>query len=286
VYFPGTGVCSITDRMSDGAAIEIASVGSEGIVGLNALTGETLPGRQTFVQVGDGTAQWMPLGVFEREIGRNDALRGLADRFCQNFLESMMQLVVCNRLHTLTQRCSRWLLTTHDRLGRVRFEMHPSGLARVFGVSPADLAGVTGRFEQLGLASFEERSITIFDAFGLERLTCPCYRALKRAYEWQPASVVADTPPGDAADESARQPLPARILQMPAAGPACCALCGTAVNLPHKSETECLIALDAEAARLCEQLRMLRRRRIAVVERRLSMYRSFLRNSSHWRQSH
>jgi hypothetical protein len=43
VYFPGSSACSVQNRMSDGRAIEVACVGSEGVVGLPAL-GATLPG--------------------------------------------------------------------------------------------------------------------------------------------------------------------------------------------------------------------------------------------------
>lgn len=33
VYFPLTGLCSIIDKMADGAGIEVACIGSEGVVG-------------------------------------------------------------------------------------------------------------------------------------------------------------------------------------------------------------------------------------------------------------
>ena len=41
VYFPGTGLCSIINKMADGGGIEVACIGNEGVVGLNALAGES-----------------------------------------------------------------------------------------------------------------------------------------------------------------------------------------------------------------------------------------------------
>ena len=41
VYFPGTGLCSIINKMADGGSIEVACIGNEGVVGLSALAGES-----------------------------------------------------------------------------------------------------------------------------------------------------------------------------------------------------------------------------------------------------
>ena len=117
VYFPGTGLCSIINKMADGSGIEVACIGSEGIVGFNALAGESPAERNGFVQVADGTVEYMPAVFFERELARNGHFREVVDRFCQSFLETVIQAVACNRLHTTDQRCCRWLLSVHDRSG-------------------------------------------------------------------------------------------------------------------------------------------------------------------------
>ena len=275
VYFPGTGLCSITNTMSDGALIEIASVGNEGVVGLTTLTGESPDHRHTFLHVGEGTAQWMPLLLFERELSHEGALRDLVDRYCRVFLESMIQAVACNRLHSLTERCARWLLTTHHRLGRAKFEMGPRTLARVLGVKATELAPVVMKFEQLCLIKQEERTFTVFDEVGLKRLTCPCYHALTRGYvEAQPAD---DVKPEQEAQGSASQP--ARILPIRPPGETTCMLCGSAKRLPHKSDHECILALDEEIKSLFTRVKSLRKTRANLLARRIEMYRSFLKNS-------
>lgn len=278
VYFPGTGLCSITNTMSDGALIEIASVGNEGVVGLTTLTGESPDRSHTFLHVGEGTAQWMPLLLFERELSREGTLRELVDRYCRIFLESMIQAVACNRLHSLTERCARWLLTTHHRLGRAKFEMGQGTLARVLGVKASELAAVVMKFEQLGLIKQEERTFTIFDDVGLKRLTCPCYHALKRGY--------IDAQPADESKlEEKSQPFaaqPAKILAIRPLGETTCMLCGSAKRLPHKSDHECILALDEEIKSLFARMKSLRKTRANMLSRRLEMYRSFLKNSSHF----
>src|SRR5437016_4644671 len=36
VFFPNSGVCSVTSMMKNGAAVEVATVGAEGMVGISA----------------------------------------------------------------------------------------------------------------------------------------------------------------------------------------------------------------------------------------------------------
>lgn len=269
VYFPGTGLCSITSSMTDGALIEIASVGNEGLVGLTTLTGEA-PRRHTFLHVGEGTAQWMPLVLFERQLAQEEGMRQLVDRFTRIFLETMIQAVACNRLHSLPERCARWLLTTHDRLGRAKFEMGPRTLGRVLGVKPGAIEPIVMNFERLGLISQNRQTFTIFDAVGLKRLACRCYESLKRGY----TEVNAQTPE--------TSPLPpsetAKIIRMRPAGDTGCMLCGLTVHLPHKSSHECLVALDQELEQMFKRMQSLRTMRKTLLMQRLSMYRSFLKN--------
>jgi Crp-like helix-turn-helix domain len=275
VYFLGTGVCSITNSMADGALIEIASVGSEGLVGLTSLTGEAPHRRHRFLHVSEGTAQWMPLLVFEHELVREGPLRELVERFCRVFLESMIQAVACNRLHSLHERCARWLLTTHDRLGRARFEMGSRTLARVLGVKPTELEAVVMKFEQLGLIKRDDRTFTVFDALGLRRLACPCYRALKRGYsEPLPAD---DQKPGKPSPSPPARP--AKILSMRPPGDTTCMLCGCTLRVPHKSTYECILALDTEIASLFVRAKSLRKIRKDLLSRRLAMYRNVLKNA-------
>lgn len=68
VYFPNGGVFSITTVLPDGSQVEVATVGDEGMVGIEALFGEdaTAPG-EAFLQVPDGSAV---------KISRPRAMRG------------------------------------------------------------------------------------------------------------------------------------------------------------------------------------------------------------------
>ena len=59
VYFPGGGVCAITQSMRNQRMVQVAIVGNEGFVGISALFGGDRVSSGAFVKVPDGAAQVM-----------------------------------------------------------------------------------------------------------------------------------------------------------------------------------------------------------------------------------
>ena len=53
VFFPNGGVVSVTAVMKNGAMVEIATVGDEGLLGINALFGDDMVRSETMMQVPD-----------------------------------------------------------------------------------------------------------------------------------------------------------------------------------------------------------------------------------------
>src|SRR5437762_3483484 len=70
VYFPWSGVCSLTAAMKDGRIIEVATIGNEGVVGMSAYFGSQLPDALTVVQVPGAGADTMRVGTFTAEMER------------------------------------------------------------------------------------------------------------------------------------------------------------------------------------------------------------------------
>jgi CRP-like cAMP-binding protein len=270
VYFPGTGLCSIINKMADGSGIEVACIGSEGVVGLNALAGDSPAERNGFVQVADGTVEYMPTVFFERELARNGHFRAVVDRFCHSFLEAVIQAVACNRLHTTEQRCCRWLLSVHDRIGRGRFELKGRFLARAMGVRNSEVAAILASLEEQRLVTHDGQSITILDAIGLRRLACGCYAAMKRAYAPDASTEKLKT--------AVSRPV-ARVLRMrPGAG--ACTLCGSSTHVPHQNGHACILALDEEIAGLIQKTHTLRKYRAQLLANRAQLYRDILKRSN------
>ena len=113
VYFPRRGTLSALTRMADGRAIEVATIGNEGMVGLMAFIGAKTTPNEVIVQVsGDGLR--MRADVLEEEASRDGELRRLLLLYHTAFDTQVSQSVACNGLHPFFKRCCRWLLITHD----------------------------------------------------------------------------------------------------------------------------------------------------------------------------
>ena len=270
VYFPATGACSIINKMSDGRGIEVACVGNEGVVGINFLTGEASVERDGFIQVADGTVEYIPVLFFEREYARNGRFRQVVDRFCAAFVGRVIQSVACNRLHALEERCCRWLLSVHERLGRGRYELRSRFLARAMGAKHAEVAQILAALQDQGIVRHDGTSITILDTIGLRRLACGCYEAMKQTYV---APVRVETP-------GAAAPAPTATILRMRSGVTPCTLCGSSAAVPHANTHACILALDAEIGDLVQRTHTLRKYRAQLLANRAHEYRNILKRSS------
>jgi CRP-like cAMP-binding protein len=272
VYFPVSGLCSIINKMADGEGIEVACIGNEGVVGVHAVADEDPTDRNGFVQVADGSVQYMPVVLFEREMARNGRFREVIDSFSHSFLEMMIQAVACNRLHTTEERCCRWLLSVHDRIGRARFELKVRFLARAVGARNSEVAAIVTSLEEQGLIRHDSSSITIVDTVGLRRRACRCYDVMKRSYSLE--RVLAEPEP-----VAVRKPT-AKVLAMRPGGSGGCTLCGSTTRVPHKNGHECILALDEEIDGLVQRTHTLRKYRALLLANRAQLYRDILKRSS------
>lgn len=182
VYFPLTGVNSLLTILQDGTAIEVATVGNEGMVGLPVFLGDdTIPGK-AIAQV-PGDALRMPSDVFRAAVGRYEPLRNILDTYTQALFVLVSQSVACNRVHTTEQRCARWLLMTQDRVGNNQFSLTQEFLSQMLGVRRASVSEVAQELQQEGLISYSRGEITVLDRQGLEVRACECYWIVRREFE-------------------------------------------------------------------------------------------------------
>ena len=74
MYFPNGGVVSITTLMNDGRLVEVATVGDEGMVGIEAYLGaDAVALGDTMLQVPDTSAEMMTVTSFRQAISRTTA---------------------------------------------------------------------------------------------------------------------------------------------------------------------------------------------------------------------
>jgi CRP-like cAMP-binding protein len=186
IYFPGGGVCSVTNVMEDGRLIEVATVGNEGMIGLTALSqDEPLGESMVQVPVPGMTAQVMTVAAFKQETDRRTPLYSIVQRWSYAFLAAVMQSVACNGLHSVEERCARWLLQTHDRVGKGSddFLLTQEFLAVMLGARRPSVTIAVGTLQKAGLITYGHKKMAILNRTALEKVSCECYRAIKNQME-------------------------------------------------------------------------------------------------------
>src|SRR5579872_4806418 len=96
VYFPIDAVLSVVAQMRDGGAIEVGTVGREGVSAIPLLLGATTSANESYCQV-PGRAFVINSDHFRRLLSVGDEqLRGVLDRFLQAYVNMLGQLAACN----------------------------------------------------------------------------------------------------------------------------------------------------------------------------------------------
>jgi CRP-like cAMP-binding protein len=178
VLFIESGVCSLVASTREGQAVECAAVGTEGFVGTPAVVaGQGLP-VDTVAQT-SGTALRMTAEAFRRELERDEEFRNISRRYVHALLAQALQSAACNRLHSLEERCARWLLTAHDRVGGESLAVTQEALAATLGVRRPSLTLVASVLQRAGLITYRRGEMRILDRRGLETTACECYGVIR-----------------------------------------------------------------------------------------------------------
>jgi CRP-like cAMP-binding protein len=115
VYFPLTGMLSILVVMQDGAGIEVATVGNEGMVGMPVFLGRLVSETQVTCQLA-ADAMRMEAQALTDAAAADSALFRILLGYAQARYDQVTLTAACNRHHSTEERFARWLLMTEDRM--------------------------------------------------------------------------------------------------------------------------------------------------------------------------
>lgn len=178
--FPLSGLVSLTIDTTEGQTVEVAVAGAEGIVGVSRYLGNPTADTNAMVQV-SGTAAHVAAEHVLRWAADSPTFRSAIDRYLRSMMVEMSQSAVCNQLHSVEQRTSRWLLHASDRSRTKDLRLTHEFLAQMLAVRRSSVTTVVGIFTRAGLASTQRGLISIEDRDGLRALACECYEIVRRA---------------------------------------------------------------------------------------------------------
>jgi CRP-like cAMP-binding protein len=182
VYFPQSGVVSILKRMADGTEVEVGTVGAEGMSALAVfLGGDEMP-TECVVQVA-GSASRISAADLQAASGQGAPLHEVLRCYTQYLFDQVLQSVACDRLHSVEQRCARWLLTTYDRVGASEFALTQEHLAALLGVRRAGISVAAEALRRDGAITYSRGKIRIIGPARLEAAACECYRVTHEDFD-------------------------------------------------------------------------------------------------------
>jgi CRP-like cAMP-binding protein len=181
-FFPHDSIISLVNVLEDGSSTEVAGFGYEGVTGLlSGLVTREAFGR--YVVLKSGSASRIHVEHLNEVRTARPRLRQLIRNYGEALLAQTFQTVSCNAVHGVEARCSRWILSMHDRLDQNTLPLTHEFMAEMLGVQRSTLSAVTYKLQTAGLIRQSRGGITVTDRTGLEQAACECYGKARRIYE-------------------------------------------------------------------------------------------------------
>jgi CRP-like cAMP-binding protein len=182
VYFPLTGVISITAPLSSGEMLDVVMIGKGGAVGIGAALGGRRSASRAVVQC-SGQALTCDSATLKKTVISSRKLLAWIIRQDQRQFAEAQQSAICAASHNVEARLARMLLRMRDLSGGNSFSLTQDHIAEMLAVRRTSVSPVAQQLQSSGLITYVRGSLRILDAAGLHRLACECYDVVKRRHD-------------------------------------------------------------------------------------------------------
>lgn len=182
VYLPTTGMVSVVTVDLDDTAVEMVTVGREGLFVAPSLLGSDRLGPERYMGQIEGRTLVMDKQIFAFHVRQSGRLQDLVFGYLQALFADAGYGAACNARHPLEQRAARWLLDVHDRVDSHEFELRQEFLADMLAVQRPSVSIAAGALQRAGFIAYKRGHMTILDREGLETAACECYQKIRAEY--------------------------------------------------------------------------------------------------------
>ncbi len=182
VYFPTKGVVSTTAVTAAGEIVEIGMTGSDGVVGVNALLGQSTSMHSIVMQIA-GDCHRVKVSTARELLRHNGTFTEMVFEHISSQMLQMGQSALCNRLHDVKARLARWLLTASDRNRSEKLGLTQEFLSQMLGSRRSTVTVMAGELQREGLIEYSRGKIVITNREDLELAACECYSIVSAAYK-------------------------------------------------------------------------------------------------------
>ncbi len=182
VFFPTTAVISLLTVLGDGSAVETATIGREGIVGIPLFLGDDRSRNGRAVTQMGGEMLGLDADTFRAELSDSAKMQQNLLEYTRALLLQVSQSVACGVAHGVRQRLARWLLQTSDRVVSADVSLTQQFLADILHVRRASVTEAARGLHAEGAIRVRRGGIKIIDRGALEDASCECYGVIRDAY--------------------------------------------------------------------------------------------------------
>lgn len=178
IHFPLSGMISLLAVMTNGKAIETATIGREGVFGAMSGLGIYHSRVRAIVQL-PTFASRIASTQLRKAATSSKLVADLCVRYNETLLQQARVSAACNALHSVEARFCRWLLQTRDRAESDSIQLTQEFLSEMLGVRRTSVTEVAIRIQASGAISYSRGVIKILDLDALKAISCECYETLR-----------------------------------------------------------------------------------------------------------
>jgi len=181
VYFPEGALIGLISAMPAGDAVQTATVGWDGALGVFEACGTRQSAFLAEVEI-EGLAWAMSADDYRRMYAESEDLRTAVHKYVEILLTEARQFVACNALHSVEARLSRSILEALERSrdGRV-LPATQETLAQMLGVQRTTVTAAIAQLQAAGAVRSARGVLEVTDPAALERAACCCRDTLRMA---------------------------------------------------------------------------------------------------------
>ncbi|MBU1331602.1 MAG: Crp/Fnr family transcriptional regulator [Gammaproteobacteria bacterium] len=181
LYFPVCGFISLVTTLGPHRPLELALIGSEGMLGATQVLGVNTAPNRAVVQ-GSGSALRIGALQLRQALLECPRLLQTLKRYLYVLMAQLAHNIACAHFHEVEPRLARWLLMSQDRAHGADLQLTHEFLADMLGVRRSGVTIAAGALQLRKLIHYKRGRITVLDRPGLEAAACECYGASNKDY--------------------------------------------------------------------------------------------------------
>jgi hypothetical protein len=180
VDFPVSALLSVVARLEDGSTAEVASVGNDGFVEIDAALRNRVAKRSS-ICLFPGDVIRLRVADFQHALRESSVFSDHVYHAVRGRVFITEQLAACGLRHDTGKRLARWLLLVSEQINSdVIFQTHEQ-LGAALGVRRASVTVEASQLQAIGAISYRRGLVKIENREALAERSCECYRLCHRA---------------------------------------------------------------------------------------------------------